>query len=92
MTDQTDWRRLLQWLDRTSAEEIDCDEFLAQSARLAEGLHAGHALAPDAASALQHLTVCPECEEEFEALRRAVQAQAETAPSDEHEQNSGGSR
>ena len=82
MTDRPDWRKLLQWLERTSAEEIDCDEFLARSARLAEALRAGDTLPRDAAAALQHLTVCPECEEEFEALRRAVQDRIAEAPTD----------
>ncbi len=89
MTDRPDWRKLLQWLERTSAEEIDCDQFLARAAGLAELLRDAGRLPADAAPALQHLTVCPECEEEFEALRRAVQAEAGDDTSDGIARNPG---
>lgn len=63
---------LLELVASTEDEEIDCDEFLGQASELLEAMADEGEIPPDLASASQHLTVCPECREEFEALIRAV--------------------
>lgn len=64
---------LARLLAATAPEELDCDAFLHHMAAFAER-HGGAAGAPDLLRALrQHMEVCPECKEEFEALLRAVE-------------------
>lgn len=66
--DEKDLEKLLGLIKNTRDGEIDCGAFLEQVAayveRVAESENAA-ALMPQIA---QHLTVCPECREEFEAL------------------------
>ena len=63
-------RTLLRTVLATAPEEIDCDAFLERVAAFLE--HAGSS--PDLPerfqAVAQHLQVCPECLEEFEALLR----------------------
>ncbi|MCB9831179.1 MAG: hypothetical protein H6807_01795 [Planctomycetes bacterium] len=63
--------RLLQLVHDTADQEIDCDEFHARVAAYVEALPAG---AGDGrfVRLRQHLSVCPECAEDLEALRRAL--------------------
>jgi len=62
---------LLRMIDATRRHEIDCDEFLDRVALLLETIAAERGL-PDALHpVVQHLLVCPECKEEFDALLRA---------------------
>jgi len=57
---------LLKLVQATRTREIDCDQFLERVGALLErGLRD---LPPDLIEAAQHLEVCPECHEEFEAL------------------------
>jgi len=58
----------------TADHEIDCDEMLARAAGFLDAIAAG-ACAPSRAmaEAAQHLRVCPECREEFEALVAAFE-------------------
>jgi len=65
---------LLDAVTNTAAEEIDCDEFLARAAELLEAMARESRLPGDLTAASRHLSVCPECREEFEALVRAVGA------------------
>jgi len=60
---------LLNKLRLTSKEEIDCDEFLARLAEYVEGrpLDAEVKRLMD-----HHLILCPECAEELELLRKAL--------------------
>ena len=61
---------LLQLLDLTQAEEIDCSQLLERVASFVEHVERrepGRGFEDVA----QHLSVCPECREEFEALRQA---------------------
>ncbi len=61
-------RDLLQQVAATQAEEIDCEEFLARVATYLEKLRAEETLASELSQVAQHLRVCPNCSEEFEAL------------------------
>ena len=64
--------QLAQAIVATRPVEIDCDEWLARVGRLIELERAGAPIPPDLAVVRQHLAVCPECAEEFEALVAAV--------------------
>ena len=52
----------------TRPREVDCDEWLDSAARYAELSRSGVEIPHDLKLMAQHLTVCPECREEFEAL------------------------
>ena len=63
---------LLRAVEATAATEIDCDELLSRVAAYMESRD-GEALSEDdRRSVAQHLTICPECREEFDALLRAT--------------------
>lgn len=64
---------LLRLVLATAPEELDCDRFLHRMAPLLEGLEEGEDPPPEIAAASQHLEVCPECREEFDALLRAYE-------------------
>jgi hypothetical protein len=70
-TRQERLRALLRVVHATAPEELDCDQFLARVAPLLEAVAADAALAEELRPVAQHLTVCPECKEEFDALLRA---------------------
>lgn len=72
MIDANDLHRLLRWLDLTADEEIDCEEFLARAAGVVERLAPDRPLPKGAAAVLHHLRVCPECDEEFQAMLRVL--------------------
>lgn len=65
---------LLRLVEVTEDAEIDCDEFLSRVSAYLERL-----LADDGATAeafpevVQHLKICPECREEFEAMLRTYE-------------------
>lgn len=63
---------LLDAVMSTEDEEIDCDEFLDRAGELLEAMMERNEVPEDLAHVSQHLSVCPECREEFEALIRAV--------------------
>ncbi|MEQ8764379.1 MAG: hypothetical protein RL885_10660 [Planctomycetota bacterium] len=65
-------QRLLELLDVTHTDEIDCTEFLHRVAGYVERLEASGKLPPGYEDVAQHLEVCPECNEELEALYRAL--------------------
>ena len=52
----------------TRPQEIDCLEWLDKVAGYAEFRKRGEAIPNDLEIVHQHLAVCPECTEEFEAL------------------------
>ncbi|MEM8865722.1 MAG: hypothetical protein AAGF31_09300 [Planctomycetota bacterium] len=67
-------RTLLQILDQTQDEEMTCDDCLPHLAVFVE-----HDLAnkprPEALKLVQdHLDICPECVEELEVLRLAIES------------------
>jgi len=63
---------LVEAVLRTEPEEIDCEGFLERAAELLESLSEEGEVPSELARVSQHLSVCPECREEFEALMRAV--------------------
>ena len=52
----------------TRPQEIDCDEWLENVARYAELHKRGDEIPGELQPVSQHVAVCPECKEEFEAL------------------------
>ena len=65
----------LAWLARaivaTLSEEIDCDEWLQRVGKLVELQSAGQPIPPDLKVVQQHIEVCQDCAEDFEALLQA---------------------
>lgn len=69
---------LLQLVEVTEESEIDCDQFLDRVASYIERLVATDDTAPVVngfEEVVQHMKICPECREEFEALLRGFQEQ-----------------
>lgn len=63
---------LMQLIGLTTNAEINCEQCLALVAEFAERKLAGKSI-PDSLQVLeQHLTICAECREEYEALERAL--------------------
>ncbi len=61
-------RELLRVVAATRPQEIDCEQFLTRVAAYLEALEREQALPPELDTVAQHLEVCPECSEEFDAL------------------------
>ncbi len=69
MNDATDrFETLLRHVLATEPEEIDCDEFLSRVAAFLESREDAADLPPEFRAVAQHLEVCPECRDEFDAL------------------------
>lgn len=64
---------LLNLVSLTADDEIDCDECLALIAEFAEQELASKPFSEGLRAVAQHLTVCSECREEYEALLRALE-------------------
>ena len=58
----------------TQAVEIDCDGCLIQVGAFAESRLAGKPVTEGLKAVEQHLSICAECREEFEALSLAMNA------------------
>ena len=67
-------QRLLDVVRDTQAVEIDCDICLMQVGEFAEDRLAGKPITEGLKAIEQHLLICPECREEFEALCQAMNA------------------
>jgi hypothetical protein len=65
-------RGLLQASAATRDAEIDCDEFLAVMAEVAEARVAGRPLPPALVLAAEHEQRCATCREECDALVEAI--------------------
>jgi len=65
---------IVKMLSLTTDHELDCGECLRHVGEYAEGRLANQPLAEAIAGVEQHLALCPECREEFEALMRILQA------------------
>jgi hypothetical protein len=61
----------------TEPFEIDCDEFLARVAPFLELVAADRDIPLELRHVAQHLAVCPQCKEEFDALLRAHEIASE---------------
>ncbi len=77
MFDRDIFRMLVREIAETREVEIGCDECFEQVDRFAEMKLSG--LAPGRAMTLvrEHLEICGECREEFEALLAALEATKE---------------
>ena len=56
----------------TQPQELTCEEWLDRVGRYVEIVVAGKPVPPELSPVEEHLALCPECSEEFEALRRAL--------------------
>lgn len=65
---------LLQLLGRTRDRELNCAECLEHVGEFAEHQLAGQDLDAAIACVENHLALCPECREEYEALLRILRA------------------
>jgi len=63
---------LMRLVGLTHDVEINCEQCLALVAEFAEGELAGKSLPEGLKSVEQHLSICSECREEYEALRRTL--------------------
>ena len=64
--------RLTQVINHTQERELDCDEFVVHLAEWSERVLNGESLS-DANDAVQHhLSICPECDEEFRVLMEVL--------------------
>ena len=61
---------LLRVVSATEPEELDCDQILERVGALLESLEQEEEVPGELAKVSQHLEVCPECREEFDALMR----------------------
>lgn len=59
---------LLESLADTHEREIDCDTFLARVAAFVEHVGAGQEIGEAFLAEAQHIRICADCREEFEAL------------------------
>ncbi len=57
----------------TARQEIDCEVFLERAAAYLETYRIGEPLPLELEAAEQHLKICPECYEELQLLKRAVE-------------------
>ncbi len=67
---------LLEVVGQTADQEIDCEECLLDLAEFAERELLGRSVPESLAAVAQHLAVCAECREEYEALRTALETDA----------------
>ena len=63
---------LLRLVGLTNDKEINCEQCLALVAEFAEHELAGKSVPEGLKAVKQHLSVCSECREEYEALQRAL--------------------
>ena len=66
--------RMLQMLQQTQDIELPCDEVFALLDEYAEMAQKGENVAHLMPLAKQHLEMCPDCREEYEALERILMA------------------
>jgi len=65
-------RKMLDVVRATQAVEIDCDVCLNQVGEFAETYLIGKPVPEGLKAVEQHLSICNECREEFEALCQAI--------------------
>lgn len=64
---------LLRLIGLTEDQELDCNQCLLVVAEFAEHELAGKSVPEGLEMVQQHLSVCGECREEYEALKRAIE-------------------
>lgn len=70
-TDQL--RELLERIARTQERELDCGELFSVLDQYSEAILAGEDVSSEFALVVQHLDLCPDCMEEYEALMSVLQ-------------------
>jgi hypothetical protein len=70
-------RNLLQLVATTQEREINCDEVFALLDQFVEVVRSGENDRPFMPPVRQHLAMCPDCREEYEALVKALQPVAD---------------
>lgn len=63
---------LMRLVGLTQDSEINCEQCLSLVAEFAEQVLAGRSIPEGLKAVEQHLSVCAECREEYEALQRAL--------------------
>lgn len=63
---------LMRLIGLTKDSEINCEQCLALVAEFAEQELAGRSIHDGLEAVEHHLSICPECREEYEALQRAL--------------------
>ena len=66
-------RKLMQMIARTQQRELDCGEVFAVLDIYTEAIVAGEDVSEEFALVIQHLDLCPDCLEEYEALLSVLQ-------------------
>lgn len=64
--------QLLKLIGQTEDHELNCEECLALVAEFAESQLSGKSVSAGLQAVDQHLAVCTECREEYEALRKTL--------------------
>ena len=65
--------QMLQALAKTEEQEISCDDVFAVLDEFAEAIQRGENVLLLMPLVRQHLDMCPDCREEYEALLRMLQ-------------------
>jgi len=65
---------LLRLIGLTNEVEINCDQCLALVAEFAERQLAGKSVCESLKAVENHLAICTECREEYEALQKALKS------------------
>ncbi len=63
---------LMRFIGLTKDEEINCDECLMQIAEFVETELAGKSVCDSLKAVQHHLSLCSECQEEYEVLQKAL--------------------
>lgn len=63
---------LMRLIGLTKDEEINCDQCLMQIAEFVEIELAGKSICDSLKAIQHHLTICSECQEEYETLKKAL--------------------
>ena len=64
--------QLLRLVGQTEDQELNCEECLALVAEFAESQLPGKSIPAGLQAVEQHLTICDECREEYEALKLSL--------------------
>jgi len=68
-------RKLIEMIALTQERELDCGEVFAVLDEYAESIVAGTDTQEQFALVIQHLELCPDCLEEYQALLTVLQTQ-----------------
>ena len=78
-----DLESLMRLVGLTRDREINCEECLSLVAEFAERQLAGKSIPEGLKAVEHHLSICPECAEEYEALTRTLDTMDEDSRAEE---------